>query len=93
MLYLEPREEYDQFIIGVAHLSVAERAFVYDEDAIIDYLCEKYALEDPTLSHEHAQLLALEHYEHRIHTMGGNGAPIYASRSELDIVREDEAYK
>ena len=71
MYRLEPRETYDQFIIGVATWKPSfPQAIVYDQDALID---------------------AQEHFDFNI--VGSStfsGAPIYVSRSEYDMVLEEE---
>lgn len=39
MIYLEPREVYDKFIIGIAEgINVEEPCLIYSKNKIIDYL-------------------------------------------------------
>ena len=39
MIYLEPREQYDKFIIGIAEgINIEEKCLIYSKDAILDHL-------------------------------------------------------
>jgi len=89
---LEPRETYDQFIIGVATWKPSfPQAIVYDQDALIEHLARTFRESDPELDEDQALIDAQEHFDFNI--VGSStfsGAPIYVSRSEYDMVLEEE---
>ena len=92
MYRLEPREMYDQFIIGVATWKPSSpQAIVYDQDALIEHLAHTFRESDPELDEDQAFIDAQEHFDFNI--VGSStfsGAPIYVSRSEYDTVLEEE---
>lgn len=92
MYRLEPRETYDRFIIGVATWKPSfPQAIVYDQDALIEHLAHTFRENDPELDEDQAFIDAQEHFNFNI--AGGSGfysAPIYVSRSEYDMVLEEE---
>ena len=88
MHVLEPRAEFDQFIVGVARWKPNfPDSVVYDEDAIISHLIAKAQEADPSLSDEDAYSEAVDHFEYNI--IGGSGfygAPVFVSRDHWEVV-------
>lgn len=83
---LEPRSEYDQFIIGLDENNVF---FIYDKDRIIDYLagvislCEEVGIK----TQEDAYEAALEYYEFNIKALRlGCHTPVFVTKEhDYDI--------
>ena len=72
-LLLEPRETYDQFIIGA---SFDGQFFVYDADRILQYLDDKWKDEE-----HYSPSDALEHFYHNmIGAYVGPGTPLYITK-------------
>jgi hypothetical protein len=64
---LEPRETYDQFIIGVATWKPSfPQAIVYDQDALIEHLARTFRESDPELDEDQALIDAQEHFDFNI---------------------------
>ena len=88
MHVLEPRAEFDQFIVGVARWKPHFPAsVVYDEDEIISHLIAKAQEANPTLSDEDAYWEAVDHFEYNI--IGGSGfygAPVFVSRDHWEVI-------
>jgi hypothetical protein len=63
---LEPRAEYDQFLLGSIDLGNENPSTVYDLDAILLYLIAEYLREGIAEDEEDAQIMALEHYEYNM---------------------------
>jgi len=93
MYALEPRAEFDQFIVGVARWKPHfPESIVYNEDAIIDHLIQKAQEADSSLSAEDAYSEAVDHFEYNI--IGGAGfygAPVFVSRAHWESVLEQDA--
>jgi len=90
---LEPRETYDQFIIGVGTGGNPNypQCIVYDQDALIEHLARTYRESDPELDEDQAMIDAQEHFDFNIlGSSGFSGSPIYVSRSEYEVVLEEE---
>lgn len=90
---LEPRAEFDQFIVGVARWKPHfPESIVYNEDAIINHLIQKAQEADPSLSAEDAWTEAVDHFEYNI--IGGSGfygVPVFVSRAHWESVLEQDA--
>lgn len=95
MYRLEPRETYDQFIIGVGTWkSNFAQSIVYDQDAIIEHLAQTFRESDPELDEDQALTDAQEHFEFNIvGSSGFCGAPVYVSKLEYVLVCEEEEHE
>ena len=63
---LEPRAEYDQFLLGAIDLGNDDPSTVYDLDAILEHFIAEYLREGLAEDEEDAQIMALEHYQYNL---------------------------
>tara|TARA_Y100000591_G_C21663630_1_gene609151 strand:- start:380 stop:817 length:438 start_codon:yes stop_codon:yes gene_type:complete len=92
LLYLEPREELDQFILGIGRWSGSPRqVFAYDYDAMIEHWAEEMLLlfSDP----EEAYIGAKEYFEYNISMLAipteVGWQPVYVSKAYLEDLEEE----
>ena len=89
MYRMDPKEEYDQFIVGVA-ATPSGPSLIYDKDALLEYLAAQMGeLAEDGYS---AWDLAVEHFEYNIYGSTeymGAGAPLFVSKVDWQIAQED----
>ena len=90
MYRMDPKEEYDQFIVGVA-ATPSGPSLIYDKDALLEYLAAQMSeLAEDGYS---AWDLAVEDFEYNIYRTTecmGAGAPLFVSKMEWELAQEDE---
>lgn len=90
LLFLEPRTDLDQFIVGVGTGFGGALALVYDKDKLLEFWKNEYMADSADLDEESAYFMAVEWFEYN--TIGayvGEHTPIYVSKDEFDIFMED----
>jgi len=90
LLFLEPRTDLDQFIVGVGTGFGGAFALVYDKDGLLEFWKNEYLKEEDDIDEEAAYFMAVEWFEYN--TIGaymGEHTPIYVSKDEFDIFMED----
>ena len=93
MIYLEPREEYDKFIIGIAEgINIEEKCLIYSKNAILDHLIatmgqevildhNQYNPNDVIDIHQKNLNMALEYFDFNISgAYKGPSTPIFMSK-------------
>lgn len=92
MYRMDPKEEYDQFIVGVA-ATPSGPSLIYDKDALLENLAAQMSeLADDGYS---AWDLAVEDFEYNIYRTTecmGAGAPLFVSKMEWEIAQGDEEH-
>jgi len=86
---MEPKEEYDQFIVGVADTGRGP-ALIYDKDALLEYLAAQ--MSELAEDEYNAWDLAVEHFEYNIYGSTeymGAGAPLFVSKADWEIAQEE----
>lgn len=91
IVYLAPREEFDQFLLGVTQI-LHVSATVYDEDALLAHFKQRYLEEGLAEDEEDAETMAREWLDYN---MIGVHEPrvLYVSRSELEDYQEIEDHR
>ena len=90
LLFLEPRTDLDQFIVGVGTGFGGALALVYDKDKLLEFWKNEYLKEEDDLDEDAAYFMAVEWFEYN--TIGayvGEHTPIYVSKDEFDIFMSD----
>ena len=90
LLFLEPRTDLDQFIVGVGTGFGGALALVYDKDKLLEFWKNEYLKEEDDLDEDAAYFMAVEWFEYN--TIGayvGEHTPIYVSKDEFDIFMEN----
>ena len=99
MIYLEPREVYDKFIIGVAEgINIEEPCLIYSKQLILNHLKTTMGKElifdhnDPSADQDLLQLnqdnfdIALEYFEYNISgSYLGPSTPIFLSSFQENL--------
>lgn len=91
IVYLAPREEFDQFLLGVTQI-LHVTATVYDEDALLEHFKQSYLDEGLAEDEDDAWTMAREWLDYN---MIGVHEPrvLYVSRSELEDYQELEDHR
>lgn len=90
LLLLEPREQLDQFIVGIGTGFGGNIAIVYNKDGLLEFWKNEYMADSEDLDEDNAYMMAVEWFEYN--TIGaymGEHTPIYVSKDELDIFMEN----
>ena len=90
LLFLEPRSDLDQFIVGVGTGFGGNIALVYDKDRLLNFWANEYMKDTPDLDRDDAYFMAVEWFE--FNTIGaymGEHTPIYVSQDDFDIFCEN----
>lgn len=93
MYRMDPKEEYDQFIVGVAQTQSGP-SLIYDKDALLEHLAAQMSELADDIDEYNAWDLAAEHFEYNIYGSTeymGAGAPLFVSRMDWEIAQEDES--
>ena len=90
LLFLEPREDLDQFIVGVGSGFGGHIALVYDKDKLLEFWKNQFMSDDPEIDEDDAYFMAVEWFDFNvIGAYVGEHTPTYVSRDEFDIFTEN----
>lgn len=90
LLFLEPRKDLDQFIVGVGSGFGGHLALVYDKDKLLEFWKNEFMSDNPEIDEDSAYFMAVEWFEYNvIGAYVGEHTPTYVSRDELDIATEN----
>jgi hypothetical protein len=81
LLLLEPREIFNDMIIGVSYEPFA---VVYDKDQVVEYWAGEMSKKNPELTESEAYHMALEYLEFNTHR--GDHTPIFVSPQDREIL-------
>ena len=88
LLFLEPREDYDQFILGVTEGAMCSSTLAYDKDGIIRFLTRSFR-DDQQISDDDAYTMAIEWFEYNmLGAYVGKCTPVYVSKQDLELILE-----
>lgn len=91
IVYLAPREEFDQFLLGVTQI-LHVTATVYDEDALLEHFKQRYLEEGLAEDEDDAETMAREWLDYNV--IGVHEPRVlYVSRSELEDYQEIEEHQ
>jgi hypothetical protein len=87
LVFVEPRSEFDECIIGLGSGFGGAVALAYDKDKVFDIWKAKYKAEaGEPISDDDALLMAVEWFDHIVNDIDyGGHDPIYVSKDELDL--------
>lgn len=90
LVFVEPRSEFDECIIGLGSGFGGAVALAYDKDKVFDIWKAKYKKEaadaETLISDDDALLMTVEWFDHIVNDIDyGGHDPIYVSKDELDL--------
>tara|TARA_S200002703_G_scaffold31266_1_gene27266 strand:+ start:604 stop:912 length:309 start_codon:yes stop_codon:yes gene_type:complete len=91
IVYLAPREEFDQFLLGVTQI-LHVTATVYDEDALLEHFKQRYLEEGLAGDEEDAWIMAREWLDYNV--IGVHEPRVlYVSKHTLEDYQELEDHQ
>lgn len=81
---LEPKDIYDQFIIGVTWIGTTQ-TIVYNKDKLIEHYADEIREDVPHMERSAAMLIALEFFEFNVETGAQgvlSGYPLFVSMDD-----------
>lgn len=88
LLFLEPRSDLDQFIVGIGSGFGGQLAIIYDKDRLLEFWKNEYMESNPDQDEDDAYFMAVEWFEYN--TIGaymGEHTPLYVSKDEFEVFK------